>query len=166
MNIELLDFYPIEIDSSRETLIGTIRVGLPDARIQILGITASKRKNSWFFTLPGRKCDHHETGETIRYPFIVFNDEGEKEAFFAELRLKAPTFIAEWIAKDNLVKCPAMQDNTPEKVKPLSDTKIETATRKKAIIEKMNPRHNLPNKTWIDIPAKKPAARKKQVNGD
>jgi len=165
MNIEFLEFYPQQINAERGLLNGTLRIRLPDIRIQILGIFVSKSKKKWYFALPGRK-GIDETGEDVRYSAIIFEDEDERNAFYSTLKEKGPVFIEQFLEKNqglekDLIKSPAMRDNASGKVKALSDGKIETATRKKAIIEKMKPRHNLPGKTWVDVPPRKSAFRKK-----
>lgn len=93
MNIEVIEFYGIERDDSREILTGTLRIRLSDIGIHILGIYVSKRKDSWFFSLPGRNENHHETGEPIRYSFIVFEDREKQRELIKVVREKGRAFI-------------------------------------------------------------------------
>src|ERR1700733_14187341 len=78
MNIEIVEFYPLECDAERKTLTGTLRIKLPDIGIHLLGIFVRKNKDRWHVTIPGRKGIHHETGEEVRYPFISFEDTGRQ----------------------------------------------------------------------------------------
>ena len=79
MKIEVIEFFPITRDDVRGVLTGTLRVKIPEVGLHILGIFVSKKKNFWFFTLPGKKGIHHETGEPVRYPFVVFEGEQQRE---------------------------------------------------------------------------------------
>lgn len=93
MNVEILEFYPLERNEDRGILTGTLRVKLPDIGIELLGIYVSKQKNYWYFTLPGRMATHHETGETIRYPFIAFEDREKQRDLITAIREKGRAFI-------------------------------------------------------------------------
>jgi hypothetical protein len=93
MKVEVIDFYPLERNEEKGYLSGTLRIKLPDIGIHILGIFVSKTKNRWYFTLPGRKGTHHETGEEVRYPFIVFEDCDKQKELIAAIREEGRTFI-------------------------------------------------------------------------
>lgn len=97
MNIEIVDFYPIAIEED-EGLTGTIRVRLLDFGIDILGIFVQKRKDSWYFTFPGKTARHHKTGEEIRYPFIVFEDREKQKVLMAAIRAQGRDFIEQRLA--------------------------------------------------------------------
>jgi hypothetical protein len=77
MNVEILDFYPIEKNENKGTLTGTLRIKLPDLGIHILGIFVFRKNDFWQFRLPGRSGTHHETGASVRYPFIVFEERAK-----------------------------------------------------------------------------------------
>lgn len=98
MNIEILEFYPIECNEDKEILTGTLRIKLCDFGIHILGIWVKRRKNSWYFTMPGRNGTHHETGETIRYPFIVFEDREMQRILMEAIREQGRAFIEKKLA--------------------------------------------------------------------
>lgn len=98
MNVEIVEFYPIEWKKERDSLTGTLRIKLPDIGIHILGVFVSKRNGSWFFALPGRKSERHETGEKTRYPFVVFENHDQQRELMVEIREKAPIFIEKRLA--------------------------------------------------------------------
>lgn len=93
MNVEIIEFYPIECREDKELLTGTLRIRLPDIGIQILGIFVSKNKDSWFFALPGRKGVDHKTGKAVRYPFVSFDSRETQKELIEAIREKAPEFI-------------------------------------------------------------------------
>ena len=93
MNIEILEFYPLEKNDEKQTLTGTIRIRLIDFEIEILGIYVSKQQDRWYFNLPSRKGTHHETGAPVRYPNFVFTDRDKHRQFIDAIREKGKTFI-------------------------------------------------------------------------
>src|ERR1700733_7278405 len=98
MNIEIVEFYPLEWNEVKGLLTGTLRVKLPDLGIHILGIHVSKRKDFWYFNLPGRNGIHHETGEIVRYPFIAFDDREKQHALMEAIRQQGRAFIEKRLA--------------------------------------------------------------------
>lgn len=93
MNVEILEFYPIEKNEKKEALSGTLRINLPDIGIHILGIFVAKKKENWFFSLPGRNGTHHETGESVRYPAVVFENREKQKELIEAIREKGRAFI-------------------------------------------------------------------------
>lgn len=93
MNVEILEFYPIEKNEERKTLTGTLRVKLPDLGIHILGIFVFRKNDYWHFTIPGRTGEHHETGVSVRYPFVVFEDRDKQKELIEAIREKGREFI-------------------------------------------------------------------------
>jgi|ERR1700722_2751188 len=98
MNIEIVEFYPLECDAERKTLTGTLRIKLPDIGIHLLGIFVRKNKDRWHVTIPGRKGIHHETGEEVRYPFISFEDTGRQHELITGIRKQGQKFIEKRLA--------------------------------------------------------------------
>lgn len=107
MNVEIVEFYPIEWKKERESLTGTLRIKLSDIGIHILGVFVSKRNGSWFFALPGRQGFDHEAGKKIRYPCIVFEDRDNQKELIEAIKEKAPAFIEMRLADtENPLKFP------------------------------------------------------------
>jgi len=95
MNVEILEFYLIDKNENRQALSGTLRINLPDIGIHILGIFVTKKKENWFFSLPGRSGIHHETGEFLWYPAVVFEDRDKQKELVQDIREKGREFILE-----------------------------------------------------------------------
>lgn len=107
MNVELVEFYRIEHNENKGILTGTLRIKLPDIGIQILGVYACRRRNSWFFSLPGRHGVDHKTGESIRYNCIVFDDRDKQRQLISAIREQGPPFIEKRLADiENSVAMP------------------------------------------------------------
>jgi len=98
MNIENIEFYPNERNEEKDSLTGTLRIKLPDIGIHILGVFVSKHNGFWFFSLPGRKSKHHETGTDVRYPFIGFENREQQKELIAAIREKGRAFIESKLA--------------------------------------------------------------------
>jgi hypothetical protein len=98
MNVEILEFYPIEQNEERKTLTGTLRIKLPDIGIHILGIFVYRKNDYWHFTIPGRTGEHHETGASVRYPFIVFEDRDKQKELIEAIREKGRAFVLNRLA--------------------------------------------------------------------
>jgi hypothetical protein len=78
MNIEIIEFVPIEMDNETGYLSGTIRVCLSNIGIHILGVFSSRKKGRWFFSLPTKIGTDHRDGKKVRYPCILFEDREMK----------------------------------------------------------------------------------------
>ena len=98
MNIEINEFYPLEVNKDKSLVTGTIKVRLVDFGIDLLGIFVSKKKNFWLFSLPGRSAKHHETAEKIHYPFFSFENRKQQRSLVTEIRKKGRVFIEQWLA--------------------------------------------------------------------
>lgn len=93
MNIEIVEFYPLEWNENTGFVSGTLKARLPEQEIIIMGIFVSRSKGRYFFSMPGRMGIHHETGEKIRYPAVVFEDHEKQKALVEAIREKGKTFI-------------------------------------------------------------------------
>lgn len=98
MNVEIVEFYPIEWNKERNSLTGTLRINLSDIGIHILGVYVTKKKDYWHFNLPGRNGTHHKTGEPVRYPFIVFDDKEMQRRLIDAIRVQGRAFIENKLA--------------------------------------------------------------------
>lgn len=111
MNIEIIEFYPIDGNLEKGILTGTLRAKLPDLGLHILGIYVSKRKDCYFFQLPGSRGTHHETGESIRYPYIAFEDRDQQQQFISEIRERGCEFIEARLSdKENPIVFPIKKE--------------------------------------------------------
>lgn len=93
MNIQILDFFAISRDDKKGFLTGSLKVNLPDLGIHILGVYFSKRKDTWYFQVPTRRGVHHETGEDVIYPLVVFEEHEKQRAFINALQVKGREFV-------------------------------------------------------------------------
>lgn len=93
MNIQILNLFAISRDDKKGLLTGSLKINLPDLGIHILGVYFSKRKDTWYFKVPFRNGIHHETGEEVTYPVIVFEEREKQRAFINALHVKGREFI-------------------------------------------------------------------------
>lgn len=150
MNIEVIEFYPTEYREDKGILTGTLRIKLPDIGIHILGIYVSKRKNSWFFTMPGRNGVHHETGESIRFPFLVFEDREKQKELLVAIREKGKAFIENKLDAESPFS--VMKGNQQPKIPKACDNVTETK-QATSIVKKSE--RTIAMKEWIDPPKRR-----------
>lgn len=152
MNIEIVEFYPLELNKDKGFLRGTLRVRLPDLGLHILGIYVKKQKEFWYFMMPGREAISNETGEWIRYPFIVFEDRDRQRALIEAIRKRGRAFIEQRLADtENPLIFPKKQENDQNKSKYQSTCDKETAAP--AIKAKLVA--SILDKEWRDPPKRK-----------
>src|ERR1700722_5707218 len=146
MNVEIIEFYPLEKNEDK-TLTGTLRVKLPDLGVHILGIYVSKRKDFWYFSLPGTKGIHHETGKNIRYPFIAFEDREKQQALLEAIRVQGRAFIEKRLAdNENPLVFPQKRQPEPKKAEPAKVIDVAPAPKETEAIAKPK------QKVWVDPP--------------
>jgi hypothetical protein len=126
MNIEVIEFFPIEIDQGIGFISGTLRIKLIDLGIHVLGIHVTKRKNSWFFNLPGRVANDHRTGKPIRYPYICFEDREMQRQLIDAIREKGRAFIEKRLSENPLTFHQKVKE---DEVNPLSSEEKNNATQ-------------------------------------
>ena len=154
MNIvEILEFYPIEKNDEKEILTGTIRAKLPHVGIHILGIFISKRKDYWHFSLPSRQGIHHETGEPVRYPLVLFEDRDKQRELIDAIRKEGRAFIERWLSETEipLIFSQAPQQESGGVETPKAQDK-PAAPKETVLIEKQKPRPSITAKEWRDPP--------------
>lgn len=117
MQIELVEFYPVEV--SKKKVQGTLRIRLPNYGIEILGVQYLQQRDKLFIRLPGRKSHDHITGKEIWYPLISFVEKKTMADLINELKRLAPSFV-----QDRL-KDIRSSDQPPMNIKPR--IKIERA---------------------------------------
>lgn len=161
MEIEVIEFYPMERDEEREILTGTLRVKLPDIGIHILGIYVSKRKESWIFSLPGRSGVHHKTGEKCRYPYVVFDEREKQNALIASLREKGRAFIENRLADtENPLVFPEMIKKESTESRHSKASNIAPAVKEPVALGKHALNQAITSKQWMDPPARKTPAKR------
>jgi hypothetical protein len=148
MNIEIVEFYPIEFNEEKGVLTGTLRIKLPDLGLHILGIHVSKRKERWHFTLPGRQGIKHDTGELIRYPFITFENREKQKELMGAIREKGREFIEKRLSdKENLIVFTQKKEQEPSEDKLPAKEPITHAKPKSM--------QTIITKQWSDPPSRK-----------
>lgn len=156
MNIEIVEFYPLERNEDKEILTGTLRVKLPDIGIHILGIYISRRKDYWHFSLPGRNGFHHETQQPVRYPFIVFEDREKQRALMDAIREKGRDFIEHRLADtENPPVVPQLKQQQAKQVEHPKIRDNATDAKGTAFIAKPQPVKPTGMKQWVDPPKRK-----------
>lgn len=119
MNIEILEFYPLEHNEAKGFLSGTLRVSLPDSGLHILGVYVMKKKDFWLFRLPTNTGTHHETGEFVRFPCIVFEDSEKQRDLMTAIREKGRAFIERRLSDtENPLIFPQKQNHAAKQANP------------------------------------------------
>lgn len=167
MEIEVIDFYPIERDEDRGILTGTLRVKLPDVGIHILGVYVSKRKDSWIFSLPGRSGVHHQTGQKVRFPAIAFEDKERQRDLIAAIREKGRAFIEARLSDPSKpLIFPEKNEKERKEAKPSLVSKDAARAKEAEAIAKPKANPSIAGKQWVDPPAKKmPEKRRRTLHG-
>lgn len=97
MEIEVEEFYPIEVNKEKGTLRGTLHVYLTEEDIDIRGIYVKKEKKHWFFGMPQAIGKDHETGERVRYPTFHFTGQKKHKELIGLLREKGKAYIENFL---------------------------------------------------------------------
>lgn len=149
IEIEIVEVYPLERNDAKGILTGTLRIKFPDLGFHLLGIYFSKRKKTWFISLPGRKGIHHETGVPVQYPFFVFEDREKQRELMDIIRKKGPEFIEKRLGDtENPLSLP--QD---EQRQPIKESKSRTPEKKIEKEQKTDISSAI--KEWSDPPPRK-----------
>lgn len=93
MNIEVVEFYPIERNDKKEVLKGTLHVYLIDLALDIRGIFVSKKKNFWHFYMPHQKGIDQDTSKPVKYPIFSFMKPEQNKNFLKVVREKGKEYI-------------------------------------------------------------------------
>ncbi len=137
MRIEIIDFYPIECDEEKQFLSGLLKVNLLDIGLHILGVFISKKKQFWHVSMPGRSGVHHETGESVRYPFISFEDRETQKELVHAIREQGSSFIEKRMAdKENPLIFPEKYLKLQNNQKNRNKSKVEEPNNKAIAITK------------------------------
>jgi hypothetical protein len=150
MNIDILEFYPLEKDEERGFLSGTLRIKLPDIGIHILGVFVQKRKHYWHFQIPGRQAFNYETGKETWFPFIVFEDREKQKELIEAIREKGGAFIEKRLADtENPLTFPQKKQQYPKQAEASITRNNPPEAKEALILEKPKP------KMWITPPPRK-----------
>ncbi len=163
MNIEIVEFYPLEKNEAKGSFAGTIWVRLPDIGLHILGIHVSKKvsnnKTHWFFTIPGKEATHHKTASLIRYPFVCFEDGEKQSELIAAIRKAGVAYFEKKLADTvNPIVWPERQP--VEKKEVLQESKSSLGDEKKKTSHQM-PVRSIPVDQFRDPPKREPQPHKK-----
>lgn len=159
MHIEVLEFYPLKKDD--RMLTGTLRIKLPDLGIHILGIYVTRKKDAWFFNLPGKQATDLETGAKVYYPCIAFEDRNQQKELMSAIRQKAPTFIEKRLTDtESPLIFLQKQQNTSRYAAQTKASDNAPGPKKEASISRANSKQKILSKEWRDPPKKKPAFAK------
>lgn len=94
MLIEFIEYYP----TSPDHLTGSLKIRLPEFKIQLLGVYAQKRNDGWFFSVPTGRGVDHKTGRFLRFPFVAFDDKDALVELIKVIREQGPAFIEKRLA--------------------------------------------------------------------
>lgn len=92
--IEIIEFYPA---GQSKTLLGTLKVSLPDLNISLLGIRVCRMKKGLFFALPMQRGYNFETKKFVYYPLYTVNSIPNFNAYVVKyLQKNFDAFFQEW----------------------------------------------------------------------
>ncbi len=174
MNVEVVEFYPLTRDETRGVLTGTLRVKILDFGLHILGVFVSKKNDSYFFALPGKKTTHSETNETCRYPFVVFEDRERQQLLMEAIREKGRNYIEKRLSDTaNPLAIPKTYSRASESQKTITEPKTWIEQQKRDTCDLMQKKTPPPaadltkiaSVQWSDPPArKKPQTKRSYKN--
>ncbi len=95
MKIEIVEFYPLNVDKSANFFCGSLHIYLIEYGLDIRGINVIKKNNRWTFFLPHRKAKEEGTENFIQYPIINFTDNQKQQALVDFIRTKGKEYIQE-----------------------------------------------------------------------
>lgn len=93
MNIEVVEFYPIEKDDKKQSLKGSLHVYLIDLGLDLRGIFVLKKKDTWVFRLPYRKGIDSDTKQPVTYPIFSFMKPEMNKELMKAIREKGKEYI-------------------------------------------------------------------------
>ena len=158
MNLEIVEFYPIEIDQAKGNLNGTLHIFLSDIGVDLRGILVSKRKEYWNFTLPFRKTFTSDT-EVTRYPTFSFRDREKTNQLLQLIRQEGRKFVERRLTDtENPLIFPEKNPQPPKQVTPTKDRDNPTVAKKTASNANATPPREKPaiaSIKWEDPPPRK-----------
>lgn len=95
MEIEVVEYYPMEKKNKNARLLGTMHVYLCDEKIDLRGVKIYKGGKSYFVEVPFSYGIDEETKEKVKYPYLSFIENDKQEDFIKSLRAAAKTHLFE-----------------------------------------------------------------------
>lgn len=134
MNVEVIEFFPLEIN--KDILTGTLKIRINYEYV-------SKRDYSWQFILPGNTAVDDKTGK-----HFAFNSLEKQNELVKSIRLKGREFVESWMSKNNTTnKKPQGENNSTEQV--------EIAKVNDSLIQPKQTTSIAKQKQWMDPPTRK-----------
>jgi hypothetical protein len=153
MNIEIIECFPSE--KRGDILTGTLRIRIVDLKIHLLGVYFCRRKDSWYFSLPGRTTTNSSTNEPVRFPYITFEDRELQKVLMTEIRQKGRDFIESRLADaSNPLIFPEKKEKELNEAKPFKPVNVAPETKETATV-KSSVKASSVSKTWITPPPRK-----------
>jgi hypothetical protein len=104
MNIEIVEFYPLSRDDTKQELKGSMHVYLSDFQLDLRGIHVYRKKNYWFFRLPQQWTVDPDTGEKNFFPVISFVSKDQNDQLIDSIRKAGIEYIEEKVLKNETCK--------------------------------------------------------------
>lgn len=116
-------------------------------------MSVRKERESWYFSLPSRKGTHHETGNPVRYPAIVFTDREKHRQFMDAIREKGRVFIEQRLVDmERPIIFFQKQQNESKQGGASKAQNNPTESKKTVPIEKPKLNSSIAVKEWRDPP--------------
>ena len=161
MQIEIIEFYPIEQNDNKQLLTGTMHVYLIDHEIDLRGVYVSKKKDYWQFSLPFRKGIDAETGQEVHYPVFTFRDREKQKALIASIREQGRLFIeTKFALTDHSIALPEKREKEMKQGEGSKTCNDAPAIKETMSIAKPESKKPSAVKQWIDPPPRKVALKK------
>lgn len=157
--IEIVNFYIINREDSKQFMQGTLHVYLVDLEIDLRGVFVSKKKDFWHFSLPLQKALDSEK-KTNRYPVISFRDRDKTTQLLQAIREKGKPYIEEYL-KTNTQPIEANDITTLGQITDHQENTQECPViEKKPTPQKHGSNFKIPTNTWVSLPVRKPTLKK------
>src|ERR1700691_1970269 len=117
MNLEIVGFYELERDDTKESLKGTLLVYMVDLGIDLRGIIVIRKKERILIYMPHKIGIDEETKTQVRYPVFAFTDVAKNKELTDQIRKIGVPFIKEEILKIEKKKFKRPRSNEPIKPK-------------------------------------------------
>lgn len=104
MNLEVVEFYPSEVNGKSQTYRGTMHVYLIDLGIDIRGINVKGNKNRVYINLPWKNARDKDTNELVRFPVFDYTDKEKSKLFKKSLFEACQKYVKEEFVAKGLAK--------------------------------------------------------------
>lgn len=163
MNLEIVEFYPERRDDDKGILEGSMRIGLPDLGIQILGVHVKKKGDSCLFRMPDKFMISEVTGKRMYYPVFTFDSNENKIKLMEKLKEKAKEYLCDWVKRPE-----NMPNFLPVELKRSKEPRLPSFKKNTTQVIKtpklLNQLPDVVNKCYVDLkPLAKKNSLKKQI---